>query len=170
VLITHTHISILTIPITISNLPETLEPAPEDSVYIYNGLEAKICMNTYRLFFVKNRSDWFIRRKRGQSPNAAQQDRIHRHIAWRRWLDGPQGWKRQEDEVETTKEEETTQPDNTDAATNADTDTVMTDNPPSTFDPEAAEAQYLAWLTGEGEHARTVQHIVEPWANYRRFN
>ncbi|KAJ3145353.1 Transcriptional regulatory protein sin3 [Irineochytrium annulatum] len=44
--------------------PDTKKAAPEGSE-TRSGLELKICLNTYKIFFVENTEDYYIRRKRG---------------------------------------------------------------------------------------------------------
>ena len=46
------------------------------------GLEIKICVNTYKMFFVSNTEDFYL------LPKAkAKSDKENRHKKWKRWWD-----------------------------------------------------------------------------------
>ncbi|KAL2918180.1 hypothetical protein HK105_202107 [Polyrhizophydium stewartii] len=87
------------------NLPTEVAEDPPLNVETRSGLELKICVNTYKIFFVDNTEDYFRRRRSatsrslvGLAPDARQQAeaaaRTKRHGKFAAWLDGERGWKR----------------------------------------------------------------------------
>jgi len=43
------------------NLPQVIPDEPPTNLIMHSGLELKICVNTYKLFFVNNTEDYFRR-------------------------------------------------------------------------------------------------------------
>lgn len=90
------------------NLPEDAEESlPPRDVLTHSGLEIKICINTYKIFFVNNTEDLFYRKSKRTSTGG---DR--RRQKWLKWLESDEGWKRSaatEDEDVEMKEDETSQ-------------------------------------------------------------
>ncbi|KAJ3325830.1 Transcriptional regulatory protein sin3 [Gonapodya sp. JEL0774] len=68
------------------SLPNVIPEEPPTNVETISGLELKICLNTYRIFFVENTEDYFARRRRG-SPTKADvaQGNLIRANRFRRW-------------------------------------------------------------------------------------
>ena len=68
---------------------------PDDAtanVETKSGLELKICLNTYKIFFVNNTEDYFVRR--GIDKSRHQAELKSRHEKFRAWLDSSNGWKK----------------------------------------------------------------------------
>ncbi|KAJ2999620.1 Transcriptional regulatory protein sin3 [Globomyces sp. JEL0801] len=86
------------------NLPTHVGDDPPLNVETRSGLELKICVNTYKIFFVDNTEDYF-RRKRSTNHSSLlgltlnerlktnSQIRQQRHNKFRKWLDSDKGWK-----------------------------------------------------------------------------
>lgn len=81
------------------NLPTHVGEEPPLNVETRSGLELKICVNTYKIFFVDNTEDYFCR-KRSFSVNSetqklnlrAEMER-KRTQKFRAWLESEKGWK-----------------------------------------------------------------------------
>ncbi|KAI9187890.1 hypothetical protein H9P43_002281 [Blastocladiella emersonii ATCC 22665] len=66
----------------------------QDHVEAHGGLQLKICINTYRLFYIAQTEDSFVRVRSdtpAPAPAPADQPRLAKLAAW--W-EGPQGWNR----------------------------------------------------------------------------
>jgi paired amphipathic helix protein Sin3a len=82
--------------INISNLKNNLInrnlPSVEGSerilpnVLTRNGLEIKICINSYHVFFVNNTEDSFRRLRPSVPSTKLRQDTLRRQELWNRWL------------------------------------------------------------------------------------
>lgn len=95
-------------------LPTHVGEDPPLNVETKSGLELKICVNTYKIFFVDNTEDYF-RRKRSanvssligrtvsERTTAENQMRQKRFNKFRQWLDSPAGWKQSLPEEEVKK-------------------------------------------------------------------
>ncbi|KAH6578977.1 hypothetical protein BASA61_010573 [Batrachochytrium salamandrivorans] len=87
------------------NLPIEVAEDPPLHVETRSGLELKICVNTYKIFFVDNTEDYFCR-KRSDGPSVLDsnmggrttlveaQARSRRSSRFAEWLDGENGWRR----------------------------------------------------------------------------
>nr|CAG8500348.1 9542_t:CDS:10 [Entrophospora candida] len=53
---------------------------------VHNGLEVKICLNSYHIFFVSNTEDNFRRYQSGVSKEKMEQDTSRRLELWQNWL------------------------------------------------------------------------------------
>jgi paired amphipathic helix protein Sin3a len=79
------------------NLPSNISEEPPTNVETRSGLELKICVNTYKIFFVDNTEDYFCRKERCSGfPMDHEKSLESRHKKFRKWLDSNQGWKRGE--------------------------------------------------------------------------
>ncbi|KAJ3283299.1 Transcriptional regulatory protein sin3 [Borealophlyctis nickersoniae] len=86
------------------NLPPEVTEDPVTNIETRSGLELKICVNTYKIFFVDNTEDYF-RRKRGgaagsllglspdERKKAEEKANVARRQKFRAWLEGPRGWR-----------------------------------------------------------------------------
>lgn len=83
------------------NLPSHVGEEPPLNVETRSGLELKICVNTYKIFFVDNTEDYF-RRKKLPSPSSSlglsQTEKTisvndNRSQRFRNWLESEKGWK-----------------------------------------------------------------------------
>lgn len=93
------------LPFLTRNLPLNVGEDPPANVLTQSGLELKICVNTYKIFFVDNTEDYF---KRVKSPNktsllgmpdtevAANEGKMEmlRKLRLVKLLEGKRGWKR----------------------------------------------------------------------------
>ena len=81
------------------NLPTQVGEEPPVNVETRSGLELKICVNTYKIFFVDNTEDYF-RRKRttgGAKASKGTNDNsflMKKSKKFADWLESEQGWKR----------------------------------------------------------------------------
>jgi paired amphipathic helix protein Sin3a len=73
------------------NLPVQVGEEPPVNVETKSGLELKICVNTYKIFFVDNTEDYF-KRKRISAPVEFGNKRV---MKFREWLEGGEGWRRE---------------------------------------------------------------------------
>jgi paired amphipathic helix protein Sin3a len=73
-------------------LPDTIPDEPPTNVETRSGLELKICLNTYKIFFVNNTEDYFYRK--GVTNDRFAADLKIRHETFRKWLDSEHGWKK----------------------------------------------------------------------------
>ncbi|KXS16514.1 hypothetical protein M427DRAFT_154438 [Gonapodya prolifera JEL478] len=70
------------------SLPNVIPEQPQDNVDTISGLELKICLNTYRIFFVENTEDYFARRdKVAQNKSEFERSRKIRSTRFRCWED-----------------------------------------------------------------------------------
>eukprot|EP00842_Homolaphlyctis_polyrhiza_P000610 jgi/Hompol1/154/HPOL_005247-RA len=87
------------------NLPTQVAEDPPLNVETRSGLELKICVNTYKIFFVDNTEDYFRRRRSGMQRSLVGLDasaremaetsgRTKRHARFTKWLNSNHGWKR----------------------------------------------------------------------------
>lgn len=76
------------------NLPDSVVEERSSDIQSQSGLELKICVNTYRIFFVNDTEDYF-RRKHTLSADDLDSFKAKRHAKFRSWLDSDQGWKRE---------------------------------------------------------------------------
>lgn len=80
-------------------LPSEIPDTPPTDIESYSGLELKICVNTYKIFFVDNTEDYFRRVKKTvvsatqRQAALATQQRVRRN-KFEKWLEGAEGWKR----------------------------------------------------------------------------
>lgn len=79
------------------NLPSSIPDEPPTNVETRSGLELKICVNTYKIFFVDNTEDYF-RHKRFASGSATvaaahKADSERRQAKFHKWLNSSSnGW------------------------------------------------------------------------------
>ena len=64
-----------------------------NNIEIVNRLECKICINTYRMFFVENSEDYFHRRGSSLTPEQLFKIRKSKKDKLTKFLDGNSGWK-----------------------------------------------------------------------------
>ncbi|KND04341.1 uncharacterized protein SPPG_00072 [Spizellomyces punctatus DAOM BR117] len=78
------------------NLPTQVPDTPPTNIETRSGLEMKICVNTYKVFFVDHTEDYFSRRRSGgaEISRTEADGQRKRFQKFRSWLDGPLGWKR----------------------------------------------------------------------------
>jgi hypothetical protein len=157
-----------------------------------DNMEVKICANTYRMFFMSDRCDWLIRRstisKSAEDKiQSLKRDMQHRYQAWKRWLNGPNGWKRDlidpsadithvvsEAAMETTDEDNNNNDNNENNndsknnMTEADTNAMVTDKSTTTKDPTTLEAQCLTWFQGT-DGQTIVEHINQDEKDYHIY-
>ena len=87
------------------SLPKEVPEDPPTNVETRSGLELKICVNTYKIFFVDNTEDFFRRKKSDMIGSLAglplkerlaaeTRSRTKRNEKFGRWLDGESGWKK----------------------------------------------------------------------------
>jgi hypothetical protein len=83
------------------NLPASVSKEPLSQIESKSGLELKICMNTYKIFFVEGTEDYFHRRKplfdvvkKQAYKHADLKSKKSRFTHFRNWLEGPLGWKK----------------------------------------------------------------------------
>ncbi|KAJ3159591.1 Transcriptional regulatory protein sin3 [Geranomyces michiganensis] len=86
------------------NLPATAPDHPPDDVEAHSGLELKVCVNTYKMFFVDHTEDYFVRRRRAAAAaavedgaGAADGASAARNIRAQKlsaWIESDRGWKR----------------------------------------------------------------------------
>jgi paired amphipathic helix protein Sin3a len=74
------------------NLPAQVGEEPPLNVETRSGLELKICVNTYKIFFVDNTEDYF-RRKPAVTLRTDEQVSQKRTEKFNNWLDSQKGWK-----------------------------------------------------------------------------
>lgn len=74
------------------NLPTTIPDEPPHGIETRSGLEMKICVNTYKVFFVDHTEDYFARRKVDKGDFGAMKRR--RLEKFGRWIESEGGWKR----------------------------------------------------------------------------
>jgi paired amphipathic helix protein Sin3a len=80
------------------NLPTEVGDEPPQNVETSSGLELKICVNTYKIFFVDNTEDYF--RRISAEENGEREAQRHRSLTakknaiFREWLESEDGWKR----------------------------------------------------------------------------
>ena len=68
------------------NLPEHIPDEPPQDIITHSGLEVKICINTYKIFFVDTTEDFFKRKGSGQSREKHNEDRARRAKKMDAWL------------------------------------------------------------------------------------
>jgi paired amphipathic helix protein Sin3a len=81
------------------NLPAQVGEEPPLNVETRSGLELKICVNTYKIFFVDNTEDFFRRKKPSSGATSTQGILENSHLVERskkfgEWVDSDRGWKR----------------------------------------------------------------------------
>ncbi|KAJ3278913.1 Transcriptional regulatory protein sin3 [Blyttiomyces sp. JEL0837] len=88
------------------NLPDMTKAVPEDvssGVELRSGLELKICLNTYKIFFVENTEDYYARRSgRAESvltPEGREKAAAYRRRKWLAWLEKGPGVAREQEGV-----------------------------------------------------------------------
>ena len=84
-------------------LPNVIPTEPPKNVQTHSGLELKICLNTYKIFFVENTEDFFKRTNANPSPSQARRGRNHRIKCFERWHNGENGWKKSLSPLEQTQ-------------------------------------------------------------------
>ena len=78
------------------NLPSFVGRESPSNVITKSGLELKICMNTYKIFFVDNTEDFFYRKLDSGVVDDSLKFVTARHVQFREWLDGDStGWKKE---------------------------------------------------------------------------
>lgn len=75
------------------NLPKDISAIKAGDIDSHSGLELKICVNTYKIFFVDNTEDYFFRRA-GKQPALLEQKRDARNKRFDAWYNGEDGWNR----------------------------------------------------------------------------
>ncbi|KAI8825138.1 uncharacterized protein EV422DRAFT_517588 [Fimicolochytrium jonesii] len=80
-------------------LPSSAPEEPPLDVEARSGIEMKVCVNTYKVFFVAGTEDFFARvgptaRKGVLTPAAAEEHGRKRKARIDGWIEGPSGWKR----------------------------------------------------------------------------
>jgi paired amphipathic helix protein Sin3a len=89
------------------NLPIEVSEDPPQDVETVSGLELKICVNTYKIFFVDNTEDYFRRKPTGKMNEISKLSKsereereakvnLKRHVKFRAFLDSERGWKQDE--------------------------------------------------------------------------
>ncbi|KAJ3087675.1 Transcriptional regulatory protein sin3 [Quaeritorhiza haematococci] len=73
------------------NLPPTISEDPPADVEARGGLELKICVNTYKIFFVDNTEDYFRRKKAVSSRAGFEEGKEIRSKKFRQWLTSRSG-------------------------------------------------------------------------------
>ena len=69
------------------NLPPTPEPEAEGTRFIVkNALDIRVCIQTYRLFFVQDTEDVFVRLQAPPSPDETARRDARRRDRWHAWL------------------------------------------------------------------------------------
>ena len=69
------------------NLPPTPEPEAEGTRFIVkNALDIRVCIQTYRLFFVQDTEDVFVRLQTPPSPDETARRDARRRDRWHAWL------------------------------------------------------------------------------------
>lgn len=75
------------------NLPTEVGEEPPLNVETRSGLELKICVNTYKIFFVDNTEDYFHRQHlKPATPAKLLNGRERRKKRFAVWLESPLGW------------------------------------------------------------------------------
>ncbi|KAJ3147061.1 Transcriptional regulatory protein sin3 [Geranomyces variabilis] len=82
------------------NLPATAPDQPPHDVEAHSGLELKVCVNTYKMFFVDHTEDYFVRRR--GTEEVANEDGVagsaeaarKRWQKFSAWVESERGWKR----------------------------------------------------------------------------
>lgn len=64
-----------------------------ETVEVSNQLECKICVNTYKIFYVENTEDYL---KHHKTRPFSQQQAAAKSAKFRQWLEGPRGWAREQ--------------------------------------------------------------------------
>ena len=83
------------------NLPLNVNRESPENVETRSGLELKICMDTYKIFFVENTEDYFYRKHNSGDTftldscnHLLAKDKKQRFTKFRKWLDSAEkGWK-----------------------------------------------------------------------------
>jgi paired amphipathic helix protein Sin3a len=83
------------------NLPTQVGEEPPVNVETKSGLELKICVNTYKIFFVDNTEDYFCRRRPtsksslglSETSKPVKNAKNSRSNKFHKWLDSEKGWK-----------------------------------------------------------------------------
>lgn len=70
------------------------DEARDSTLIVANHLECKICMNTYKMFFVANTEDFLYRPQKALSVEEFKKMGEKRAEKWHRFLEGESGWKR----------------------------------------------------------------------------
>ncbi|KAG0215110.1 Transcriptional regulatory protein sin3 [Mortierella sp. GBA30] len=68
------------------NLPANIPDEPAQDISTHSGLEVKICINTYKIFFVSDTEDFFMRRGAGLSREKLNESRVKRSEKMQAWL------------------------------------------------------------------------------------
>ena len=84
------------------NLPINVNRESPENVVTSSGLELKICMDTYKIFFVENTEDYFYRKHVTEDlvsndtyKHLISKDKKLRFTRFREWLDSSEtGWKK----------------------------------------------------------------------------
>ena len=81
------------------NLPTQVGEEPPLNVETRSGLELKICVNTYKIFFVDNTEDYFRRKKPQSGAQTAKEILESSNLGKRskkfgEWVESERGWKR----------------------------------------------------------------------------
>lgn len=82
------------------SLPATVSREPPSRIVTRSGLELKICMNTYKIFFVEGTEDYFYRKQETQDvlkmdafSHFATRAKAVRADKFGAWMNGPSGWR-----------------------------------------------------------------------------
>ncbi|KAF9915669.1 Transcriptional regulatory protein sin3 [Lobosporangium transversale] len=68
------------------NLPSNIPEEPQQDIVTHSGLEVKICINTYKIFFVNTTEDFFQRKGRKVSMEKLAKNRAQRSQKMQTWL------------------------------------------------------------------------------------
>lgn len=86
------------LPFMRRNLPEELVQG--DFIgQVEQGLTARVCSSTYRLFFEANSEDFFSRRVGSIAKDSTPVAKNQQQQKWNKFLEGPNGWKAELDEA-----------------------------------------------------------------------
>jgi paired amphipathic helix protein Sin3a len=85
------------------NLPKSIPDEPPTNIETKSGLELKICVNTYKIFFVDNTEDFFYRRRSKSINGLSHSDKLAADALIRSkkldaFLNSAKGWKRTDNE------------------------------------------------------------------------
>jgi paired amphipathic helix protein Sin3a len=88
------------------SLPAHIDEDPPLNVETKSGLELKICVNTYKIFFVDNTEDYFKRKVTtngsllGLTFTESSKGRTNRSDKFHTWLNSKKGWKNMLEDAE----------------------------------------------------------------------
>lgn len=68
------------------NLPTSIPEEPPQNIETQSGLELKICVNTYKIFFVDNTEDYFRRKFIGGDTGQVQRRDVFKRLCETGWM------------------------------------------------------------------------------------